>query len=549
MKRFFAATIFVLLQFCSAGYSSAQTSQYSHFVVWLKDKNNNPFSLSNPALFLSQKAIARRNAQSISYDEKDLPITPSYIDSIVSTGVHIHCKSKWLNCVVIQTGDSLALQKIASFPFVLSDSQPAKSTLNGSDNFSLRKFHKDEPITQDYGNSFLQNNMIEADELHRLGFDGQGKVIAVLDNGFLNADVLNVFDSLRFNNQILGTWNFVTENDTVFREGDHGSMVLSCIAGNFPATLLGTAPRVSVWLLKTEDNQSESPLEEFNWAAGAEFADSVGADIITSSLGYSEFDSARASLNHSYSQMDGNTCPSTIAADVAAARGMLVCVAAGNEGKSSWHFLTAPSDGDSVLCVGGVDASRFHSDFASYGPSADGDVKPNVSAMARGDWISQPGTNGFMNGSGTSFATPIIAGAAASLWSAFPNATAWEIKTVIERSASQFADPDDSTGYGIPDFRMAYLMMGDDPKFRLTDDLLFYPNPTHSNLTIQMVSDSEQTVSWFWWNEIGQKISGGKELIGSSLQFVNIETPEATGIYYLIAELNGERWLMPVAVQ
>ena len=360
--------------------------------------------------------------------------------------------------------------------------------------------------------------------LHEGGFTGNGKLIALLDGGFYSVDQFSAFENLRNDNKIIATWDFVTGDSSVYEDDPHGMSVLSTIAGNVPGQLIGTAPNASFLLLRTEDVFSENIIEEYNWSAAAEFADSAGADVISSSLGYTEFDDPLQ--NHIYSDMDGNHCPSSIAADFAASKGILVLVSAGNSGNDSWHYISAPSDGDSVISVGAVNSIGNHVSFSGWGPSFDGDVKPNVVAKGRDcALVDEYGT--ISTGSGTSFACPILAGAASCLWQAFPDLNSIQIMSAIERSANYYLVPNDSLGYGIPDFRLAsyFLATGAMPS---NDDVIgIYPNPFSENLNVRFYSRISQFVKLEMINAIGQVVSSKIEnAVAGSVNNFTISTSQ-----------------------
>jgi hypothetical protein len=309
-----------------------------------------------------------------------------------------------------------------------------------------------------YGNSLNQVSMLRGDLMHNAGYTGQGMIIAVLDAGFSNANNIAPLDSLFATGKILSTWDFVDNEQDVFDDDAHGSMVLSVIGGNSPGELIGTAPHASFHLLRSENAPAEAIIEEYNWASAAEYADSVGAHIINSSLGYTVFDNP--AQNHSYGNLDGNTTPISIAADIAASKGMVVCNSAGNEGNGSWFHISAPADADSILAVGAVDASENIVGFSGKGPSYDGRVKPDVAAQGFGTIVADPwnGT-GVFGASGTSFSSPLMAGMVASLWQCSPNSSSQAIINAIRQSGSQFNNPDSLMGHGIPDFVVACMML------------------------------------------------------------------------------------------
>ncbi len=282
--------------------------------------------------------------------------------------------------------------------------------------------------------------------------------IAMLDNGFNNytSPALHAFDSAKANNQILGTWDFVAHEQNVSNDGGHGMACFSTIVANIPGQFVGKAPQANFWLYQTEDNTSEYPVEEFNWACGAETADSAGADVISTSLGYTTFDNA--GFNHSYADMNGNTTMAAIAADLAAKKGMLVFAAVGNSGTDSWHFLVTPSDGDSVIAVGAVSSNGTVGSFSSYGPSSDGQIKPDMASVGVAALVQ--GSSGSVNTSnGTSFACPNMAGLGTCLWQGFPEFNNMKIRSALWQAGSIANSPDARIGYGIPNMKTAFIIL------------------------------------------------------------------------------------------
>lgn len=450
-------SVFVLLSLLLQG--SVVKAQDFYWVAFT-DKNNIAFSLSNPSEYLSERAIQRRVKQNIPIDSLDLPVNPEYISQITGPGVSLVHSSKWLNgiTVKVETGDFE--QTVSALPFVagIHRTKPGIETKSAFRKFDEPDAWRDNlPIdTSWYGASVYQTGLLNGQYLHQLGYFGKEIQIAVLDAGFFNADIYPAFDSLWLNNRILGTRDFVKDTFSFFETNYHGMSVLSCMGGFVPGEMIGTAPEASYWLLRSEDAKSEYIIEEDNWVAAAEFADSVGADIINSSLGYCLFNDSLT--NHTYADMDGKTTRITRAANIAASRGMLVVNSAGNEGDNSWKYIVAPSDGDQVIGVGATNKFGFAASFSSFGPASDGDVKPNLSAMGWNNYLVRSnGTLGY--NSGTSFAAPVLAGMAACLWQASPNATAAQIKEALELSAHLYETPDSLLGYGIPDMKTAYLIL------------------------------------------------------------------------------------------
>ncbi|MGP8217775.1 MAG: S8 family serine peptidase [Bacteroidia bacterium] len=306
--------------------------------------------------------------------------------------------------------------------------------------------------TTKYGLAFSQIDMIKADCLNKKGFRGKGKQIAVIDTRFGMVDKLPAFDSLMKHKQILGTWDFVKEIPNVYNDSNndtHGQLVLSCMASNLPGQLVGDAVDADYYLLRTEDIYSEYMIEDDNWASAAEYADSAGADIITTSLGYSVMQDQNNS--YIYADMNGKTAVASIAATIAAEKGIVVCAAAGNDGSNHWHYICTPGDADSILTIGAVTATGDYANFSSKGPTYDGRIKPDV--VARGSQVAVAGPyGGIISDEGTSFSAPTIAGAVAALWQADSTATNMQIINAIKQSASQYTHPDSLIGFGIPDF-------------------------------------------------------------------------------------------------
>ena len=452
-------------------FITESNAQFSRYIIRLKDKGTNPYSIGNPSQYLTARALARRTRYNIPIDSADLPVTPRYIDSIRLAGaVTILNTSKWLNQVAIQTNDVNALNKISTFPFVLNSAPlaqsphgpvPQQKKLEEASNTITRPNTITQPTGIDdyysYGASYGQVHIHNGDFLHNRGFRGQGMQVAVIDAGFQNYLTIPTFDSIRNNGQVLGTWDFVAGNASVNEDHPHGTNCLSTIAANMPGTFVGTAPKASFYLYRSEDAATEYPIEEQNWAAAAERADSLGVDICSVSLGYTTFDNAL--FNYTYANMDGNTSIIARAADVAAKKGMLIVAANGNDGTGAWHYLGTPADGDSVLAVGAVSTSGVVGSFSSYGPSSDGQIKPGVAAVGVNAIVASTANGQPVSGSGTSFACPNMAGISTCLWQAFPEVNNMSIISALEQAGNRFTNPDDRTGYGIPDAKKAFVLL------------------------------------------------------------------------------------------
>lgn len=496
-------------------FSVAQTTSVKYWIQF-KDKNGSPFSVKNPSAYLSQKAIERRNKQNIPISLHDLPVNPAYVLEIKAMDMRIINQSKWFNAITISTSDTSKINSIRILEFVknvrkIEDPKekkmlPSKFELESNTEVisNEKSYRLQTNDVFNYGPSFYQANQIGVDCLHNLGYQGQGMTIAVLDAGFLDANILSAFDSLRLNNQILGCRDFVIGDTLVYEDYPHGMNVLSCMGANLPGQVIGTAPKANYWLLRTEDAATETISEEIYWLIGAEFADSVGADVINSSLGYNNFDDPADDI--SYSDLDGNTTIITKAADWAASKGIMVVSAAGNSGGPPWYKITAPADADSILTVGAVDSAGYIAGFSSRGPTFDGRIKPNI--VARGlQAVMAVNGGGTANGSGTSFASPISAGAVACLWQANPAATNMELLYAIQQSASQFPNPDSIKGYGIPNFCLASTLLTGIKNLDLNnDELNVHPNPFTDNFDLTFYSDKNQTISIELYDIAGREI-------------------------------------------
>ena len=466
MKQLQLILSIILITDCTNSFA-----QFSRYIIQLKDKTGSPFVVTNPSQFLTQRSIDRRTRYNIAVDETDLPVTPAYIDSIhLSGNVTILNVSKWLNQVCIQTTDVTALKKINSFPFVKAAMPIAARITNFTLPVNKQLDALKAPMAYmtaarpqnptdyyNYGQSFAQVHLHNAEFLHNHGFRGEGMQLAIMDAGFYHYQSLHTFDSVRNNNQILGTWDFVANKASVNEDAAHGMNCFSTIAANLPGSFVGTAPKTSFYLFRTEDINSEYPVEEQNFAAAAERADSLGTDVFSVSLGYTIFDNPI--FNYTYANMDGNTTLSAKAADYAAGKGIVVTVAAGNEGSSSWHYITTPADADSTLTVGAVDANRKVANFSSYGPTSDGQIKPDVAAVGVGAVIANQNTGNPSFGNGTSFACPIMAGISTCLWQAFPEVNNMSIIDALRKSGDRFTTPDNRTGYGIADVKKAFVLL------------------------------------------------------------------------------------------
>lgn len=447
--------------------ASVSNAQFTRYIVKFKNKGGTPFSFSTPTAYLSQKAIDRRTRYGIAIDSTDLPPVPSYVSQVSSIpNVTLLNVSRWLNAVSIQTSDAAAITAVNSLPFVDAVNGIAARTdtggRNAGDKFENEELNppvqgRMEGLTADFFNygtsSFNEIHLHNGEFLHNIGLRGQGMTIGMLDAGFFNYTTLKAFDSANLNGQIKSTWDFVARNASVTEDHPHGMQCLSTIAANIPGQFVGKAPKADFHLFRTEDAATEYPIEEFNWVCGAERTDSLGCEIISSSLGYYEFDNA--SLNYVYANMNGNTTISAIGADLGAKKGLLIFNAAGNEGTNAWHFIITPSDADSVVAVGAVSAAGAVGNFSSFGPSSDGQIKPDVASVGVSALV-QTTANTVGTSNGTSFACPNMAGLGACLWQGFPEFNNMKIRQALRQAGHKFNTPDDRVGYGIPNMKLAF---------------------------------------------------------------------------------------------
>ncbi len=494
---------FTLLFLLSIFFLPSINAQIAPDKYWVQftDKEGTPYSLDAPEEFLTERAIQRRLIQGIEYDETDLPVNPDYLSGVANTGANLLYVSKWINGVSIETTDIEVLEAIAALPYVAGTRKIASAEAGTTQKSFFENEKYDitvEPLNSElknssifnYGSAYTQINQINGIPLHENGYRGQGMVIAILDGGFDMADVHPVFDSLWQNDQILGTKDFVHPGGNVFSESYHGTAVLSTIGANAPGQMIGTAPKASFWLLRSEYVYSENIIEEYNWVSAAEFADSVGVDVINSSLGYIDFDMPH--WDHTYEDMDGNTNVITIGADRAASKGILVVNSAGNEGSTwSYPYIGAPADGFDVFSIGAVKGDGERASFSSIGPTYDGRIKPDVMAMGQGTTVAS-GSNAIGQSNGTSFSSPVIAGMSACLWQANPGFTNLEIKEAIMQSGDHVFNPDAYYGYGIPDYEAANSVLTSmSSKLSLgTQFLKISPNPFSNAIDVKLLMDT-----------------------------------------------------------
>ncbi len=428
------------------------------FRLYLKDKDleHTPYSLSAPQQFLSARSLRRRDRQGIPVDVSDLPVAPAYLRAVLDAGIEVVGKSKWNNTLLVRVHKEKELKKLSALGFVAGmrkvfvspDSITERKRYNYRNEFNRWEENGD----AEFGASQGQVTAMNGDRLHQSGFRGKGMMIAVFDGGFMNVDKIPALHNIK----LAGVMDFVVpRSENVFKEMEHGTMVLSTMAVNSPHYYIGVAPEAEYLLVRCEDERTESLAEEDYWAEAAEYADSCGVDVINSSLGYHDFDDA--SMNHVYSEQDGETALISRTASMCADKGIVCVNSAGNDGMGSWKRINFPADAKEILTVGSINEQGKNAPFSAVGPTADGRIKPDV--MAYGSPTSVvTGRGAIINDNGTSFSAPLVAGMVACLWQALPGKTAKQMVELVRQSGNNQRQPDNIYGYGVPDFWKAYQM-------------------------------------------------------------------------------------------
>lgn len=446
----------IIMAFVGESVYASNPKAY-RYRVQFKDKSQTTYSIGNPEEYLSLRAIERRKRQGISIDSTDIPVCDKYIKTLISQGGKYILSSKWNNTALIEVANEETAAKFLDNSFVKS----VRKVWISPDTIFPRNKDRKKEVTNEwkkthdfYGAAAEQIRIHHGDSLHNAGFRGKGMHVAVIDAGYYNVDKMKFFKKLN----ILGTKDFVDPNSDIYAEHNHGLKVLSCMAVDMPHVMVGTAPEASYWLLRSEDNDTEQPAEEDYWAAAIEFADSVGVDVVNTSLGYYSFD--RDEDNYSYRDLDGRTSLMSCSASMAGKKGMLVICSAGNSGTSSWKKITPPGDAENILTVGAVNTDGLNADFSSVGNTSDGRIKPDIMAVGFRSTIA--GTNGgTAYGNGTSFASPIFCGLVTCLWQACPWLTVSQIIDIVHKASDRYEYPDNIFGYGITDIWKAYKLAKD----------------------------------------------------------------------------------------
>lgn len=482
-------------------------AQIATNIYWVEftDKANSPYSIDNPSEYLSQRALERRARLDIEIDEYDIPVNPQYLQAVADCGAQLLNPSKWLNGVSVYTSSQAVVDAINALEFVeVVRNCPSFPEAQRDKEIWLENEMKPSATNTRgfrgyYGGAETQVKQINADKLHELGYDGTGVYVAILDGGFVGTDIHTTFDNMRAEGRLLGVRDFVFGSSSVYSQSTHGTSCLSTMAAYDPNNMVGTAYKASYYLIHTEDGDGENIVEEYNWVSGAEYADSLGVDVCSTSLGYINFDMPQ--WDHPFSHFDGHTAPMTIGAEIAASRGIICMNSAGNEGVGVCT-LGIPADAEHIITVGAVDANGNRADFSSVGPTYDGRIKPDVMAMGEGTYVASGYPGGwygdYYNGNGTSFSNPVLAGAVACLRQACPNASVQEICDAVRAAGNNVNNPNNYDGYGIPDFLVALQSLGVQEVVMNENEIVsVYPNPSKGNVKVQLkegVDKSNMTV-------------------------------------------------------
>lgn len=493
----------MLVMACMAVSVSAQTEQYA-FRVSFTDKNETSYSLAAPSAYLSARAIERRNKYNITVDSTDIPVVHDYVDSVleVTDGI-LHLTSRWQNYCVVLLEDSARILNLQNISFVKSvrkvayyanglHQMPAPTPDSSNNGEKPTDFD-----TDFYAAAWNQIHLCNGEYLHEKGNMGEGKLIAVIDIGFTGVDVAVAFDSMFNNNRLIDTWNYIVDTSFVFGSGAHGCRVLSCMAAYQPDVFVGTAPNAMYALYATDDQDTEHAIEEDNFLAAAERADSIGADVINTSLGYNKFDNPDDS--YSYNDLDGNTTIVAKASNAATRKGILVIASAGNEGDKPWLHILSPGDADSAMTVGSSDANKNAAVSSGEGPNSAGVLKPNVCAMGTGCRVitfinGAPSVSNIYNGA--SISTPILAGLTTCLMQQVPTLKPLEVRSLVESVSHLHNVPNNKMGNGVPDFKAAYDNVTGiyEPGKPSEASFLIYPNPATDELFITGSKGSSKNI-------------------------------------------------------
>lgn len=530
IKKLFILPLFVLSTF------DVCAQDPTCYRIYLSDKHNSPYSINQPEVFLSTRAIDKRTRFNIPITEQDFPVNPDYIQYIqqIDSNIRILSTSKWMNTVVIYCVDTLKISEVQNLPFVV-DVLPVgayKLKMGNPSYIETTDKSQNSLTTQrsesEYGAGEQQIKLHNGDVLHESGYRGEGMLIAVIDGGWYGVDSCDFFQTLVEENRFLGKFSLMPDFvDTLLHPSSeqHGTIVTSVMASNAPGVLVGTAPEAQYAFIHSEYVLTEELIEEDFWARAAEIADSIGADVINSSLGYRMFpDFPQANIE--YSDLDGLNSIASRCATILAQKGVIVCVAAGNDGANDWFYISRPGDAFDILTVGACSYDSVIAPFSSRGYSADGRVKPDVCAVGMGTCCIYPG-NELSFTEGTSLATPVISGLCACLWQALPQYTSLEIMQLIRENSHIYENPNPEFGYGIPDFGGIYLQLSGINNIKHHSRKI-YPNPCSGYLYVDNSEIDIKEISLF--DNVGKLILNTQDSQESRIH-INTNSLKA-GVYF-----------------
>ena len=535
---------FLLMFLAATMFAQAQVATNIYWVQFT-DKEGSPYSIDNPEAYLSPRALQRRANLNITIDEYDLPVNPQYLQAVADCGAEIINPSKWLNGVSVHVTDPSVIEAINALDCVMTV-RNCPNDLKAQEQKERWLANEMKPAASTrsskgfYGGAEDQVKQLNVDVLHDMGFDGTGVIIAVLDGGFEGAENTSCFDNMREEGRLLGTRDFVYGSNSVYTQSTHGTSCLSTMGAYDPNNMVGTAYKASYYLIHTEDGDSENIIEEYNWVSGAEYADSLGVDVCSTSLGYITFDMSQ--WDHPYQHYDGKTAPMSIGAEIAASRGMICMNAAGNEGDGTCT-LGIPADAEHIVTVGAVNAAGDRASFSSVGPTYDGRIKPDVMAMGEGTYVASGYGSWwpYYNGNGTSFATPVLAGAVACLRQARPYSSVQEICDALRACGNRAENPDSKYGYGIPDFSQALeLLKVEEHSVAANEIINVYANPSQGEVKVALKEGAKADVTVY-------DITG-RQLYTYTFNGLNHTTLEnylnalGTGVYFInaVSELGSQ---------
>ncbi|MFN8415782.1 MAG: S8 family peptidase [Cytophagaceae bacterium] len=509
-------------------------AQTDTVVVFFKDKLLSSFSVSQPEQYLSPRAIQKRSQNQIEIDTIDLPVNSTYLEDLQLSGANILYSLKWFNAAVITyplTNHNTIFTKAYIDHIDVLMSSTLGGTLSSSNTLT------------DYANSKNVLDYMDVPYMHQSGYRGNGVLIGIIDSGFEGVDTLSIYKNLRTQNRIVYSYDVADQESDVYNDHLHGTYILSVLAADSSGYYVGVAPDASFVLLRSEISNRELRIEEYNWVKALEIADSCGVDVVNTSLGYNQFDIPHQS--YTTNEMDGSTSICAQGSYLAYKKGMILVVSAGNEGNKSWQKITTPGDSPYVITVGSVDYSGTKSDFSSVGPTATGTIKPDVVAIGNTFPCIGPDGNIKITG-GTSLSAPMITGLIAGLLQQYPNVSPTVMMELLRRSGSNFQDPNNQIGYGVPTFIRASRT------FALHNNgqsIYVYPNPAEVGVTPKLTLPSSKYNVRIYNTSGALMLDNEIESIWGIADLPNEMNQWITGMYLIVihngSDVQTIRWVKP----